>query len=224
MTTDEYNATDPEFLVSRMIDGDLSDNEQRQLQQALAGSKSLRAEAEKMQAVAALVGRWAGRPPELDWATHAKLIGAGVEGETDDTALGQIDDLLARWGRRSEGIDEETFTAGVMARIRGRRRRASLRRLVLRVGVPLAAAALLAVAVTGRLWVTVPHERTAKVVLGPAAGAWFSPGGGPEPRMVVSFAQTTASSPTAAEEPPGITYITLGASPVAGSWDEGAPL
>ncbi len=223
MTTDDYNSTDPEFLASRMLDGDLSDDERRQLDRALAGSKSLRAEAEKLRAVDALVARWAISPPELDWGTYGQLVGARVAGETDDEALRKVDSLLTRWGRRAEGIDDDKFTAAVTARIGGPRRRASLRRLVLRVGVPLAAAAVLAAAVTTRLWPVLPGEPAMKVVLGPV-GIGASVGGGADPRVVVSFARETAGPATVAEETSGISYMTLGASPTTGSWDEGAPL
>ena len=224
MTSEDYNPTDPEFLLSRDLDGDLSEEERRMLDEALAGSESLRAEREKLRAADTLVSSWAARSPQLDWATQAKLVQADVAGETDDEALQKVDSLLTRWGRRTEGIGGDAFTAAVMARIAPPRRRPALQRLIFRVGVPIAAAALIAVAVTGRFWFTVSQEPAVKVVIGPAAPMRSSMDGGPGPRTVVSFAQTASEPRDTTPEPPGISYMTLGSSPMVESWEYSAPL
>ena len=224
MTTDDYNPTDPEFLVSREIDGDLSEDERRRLGEALAGSESLRAERDRLRTLDALVSKWAKRQANLDWETHGKLVGADLTGETDDGKLKKVDRLLDEWSRRTETVDSDAFATAVLARIAPQRKRPMLRRMIFRVGVPAAAAALLAVAVTVRFWFAASREPVTTVTIRQPAYVQTAMDDGAAPIVVVSFARTATGASGVAQESPGISYMTLGAEPLVRSWDYSAPL
>ena len=224
MTTDDYNPTDPEFVVSREIDGDLSEDERRRLDEALAGSASLRAQRDKLRALDALVSKWAKRHADLDWETHGRLVGADLTGETDDGKLKEVDRLLDGWSRRTESVDSDAFATAVMARIAPQRKRPMLRRMIFRLGVPVAAAALLAVGVTARFWFAASLEPVTRVTIRQPVYMQTATDSGAAPIVVVSFARTATGASGAAQGSPGISYMTLGAEPLVGSWDYSAPL
>src|SRR3990167_1097091 len=119
MTRDAYNADDPAFLISRSLDDDLPEAERRRLDEALGQSESLRSEASKFEAVDRLVQRWGRRSVELDWRYHAALTHASAAEGTGETGSRKIDDLLRRWGGRSDDAEAVDLTAGVLAKIRG---------------------------------------------------------------------------------------------------------
>ena len=54
-----YNPDDLEFLISRALDGDLSDEESNRLARALEGSESLRAKERRYRSLHDLIARWA---------------------------------------------------------------------------------------------------------------------------------------------------------------------
>ena len=56
-----HNPEDLEFLISRALDADLSEDEARRLAQALEGSESLRIEEGRYRSLHDLLGRWASR-------------------------------------------------------------------------------------------------------------------------------------------------------------------
>jgi len=164
-----YNPDDLAFLVSRSLDEELPEADRRRLDDALASSESLRGEAEQFRNLARLVQRWAAEGAELDWEHHHALISAQAAGEDDSEASRKLDGLLARWGASVVPLDEKKFTNAVMTRIDPRRARKIGRRLVFRLGVPLAAAAMVALALTGRLWFGPPPASVSQVVFGKRA-------------------------------------------------------
>ena len=61
-----YNPSDPELLLSRSLDGDLSEDEGRRLDEVLSASTSLRDSAKALAAVNDLLRRWAVETPLVD--------------------------------------------------------------------------------------------------------------------------------------------------------------
>lgn len=162
MNGEAYNLDDPLFAVSRSLDEDLPEDERRKMEEALAASESLRAEAEALRATDRLVKRWASTPAELDWRRHAELIEAQATGE-ESKELEKVDHLLGRWGRTEPLLDEDAFAAAVMAKVRSEGRRSMRSSLLFRLGAPLAAAAAVAIAITGSLWLRPSSEPTTYV-------------------------------------------------------------
>ena len=202
---------DPAFLASRALDGDVSAEEQRQLDEALAASEQLRIEAEQLRKVDRLVKRWAGAGVELDWASYAKLIHARVEAEVDEGELERVGRLVEHWGSAPVEFDEAAFTDGVMARIRSEERRSPKRNLIFRIGAPLAAAAAVAIAVSGWFWARAPRDT------GP-------PDAPPSVRLVVRYDRTPVESDREETKTPSISLLALGASPMREPSAEAPPL
>jgi len=222
MTADAYNPDDLAFLISRGLDGDLSPAEGRRLDEALSQSESLRAEASKFEAVGQLVERWGEKPVEVDWQHHATLTSA-CAGSADDERLGKVDDLLRRWRNRSVGIEGIDLTTSVLAEIRSERRRATPYRFVFRLGIPLAAAAAIALAVTATTWFTPARDPICRVAIGPSS--WNAAGveRGVQSRVVVSFAQSGEAAGTI-QTPPTIGFATIGVEPLGSAGEESSPL
>lgn len=151
-----YNPEDIDFLASRGLDGDLSQDEQRQLDRALDSSDSLRADAAAMRKVNELIRRWAATPVEIDWDTHAKLIHARCQSDDESHNQPELDGILKHWARNSAAFDDDRFTAAVMRRVTkspSTARTHSGRPWIFRLAVPLAAAAVLAMAFIGGSWI-----------------------------------------------------------------------
>lgn len=220
MSGDAYNPNDLAFLLSRSLDGDLSADERRRLDEALSQSESLRFEASKLEAVKGLIERWGKRPIEVDWIHHAALTSA-CAGCADDERLGKVDDLLLRWRNRNVGVEAIDLTAGVLAKVRSERRRANPYRLVLRLGVPLAAAAAIALVVTATTWFAPARNPICQVAIGPSCNEAVAERG-VESRVVVSFAQT--SDAAAIRTPPSIGFATIGVEPLGSAGEESWPL
>ena len=123
MSEKPYNPDDLAFLISRSLDEDLTEDEQRRLDRVLEESETLRLEADRLCAVDRLVKRWGARPVELDWEPFAAPGRARAVAGDDDDDLHKIDDWLRRWGDRRVAIDEERFAEAVMTRIGASARR-----------------------------------------------------------------------------------------------------
>lgn len=162
MSDEGYNPDDPLFALSRSLDEELPEDMRQKMEEALAASEALRSEAESLRATDRLVKRWASPPAELDWGRHAALIEAQATGDDGEEA-NKLDRLLERWGRTVPSHDEGSFTAAVMAKVRSERRRAVRSSLLFRLGAPLAAAAAVAIAITGSLWLMPSGEPIAYV-------------------------------------------------------------
>lgn len=222
MTADAYNPDDLAFLLSRGLDGDLSPEERRRLGESLSQSESLQAEASKLETVDRLIQRWGHKPIDVDWKHHAALTSA-CAGSADDQRLSKVDDLLRRWRNRNVGIEAIDLTAGVLAKIRSERRRARPYRLVLRLGVPLAAAAAIALAVAGTTWFLPARDPICRVAIGPSSWSAAAAERGVESRVVVSFAQSGEVAGTF-QKPPAIGFSTIGVEPQGSAGEESSPL
>jgi hypothetical protein len=215
MTASDYNPNDIEFLLSRDIDGDLPPDEQRRLRERLAESPELRSRNEGLRRVTELVSQWGVEQPQVDWTAHAKLVQAKLTQPADADDL-RLDAVLRGWATVRPAIDEAALTAGVMSQIRVRRRSRTLYPL-LRIGAPLAAAAVLALSVSTVFWAG-PQAAPKVSVVEIAAP---SMAGGTRGHAVVSFARDTdVAQPTV--EASSIAFLTLGASPASSA--EAAPL
>ena len=222
MSETSYNPNDSAFLASRSLDEQLSTSERQRLDDAMAASESLRAEAEEIRAIDRLVKRWGIGEVELDWATHGKLIEAKALSRPDDDRDCKLDELLERWAGVSARIDDEEFTAAVMARVPSRRHRVWRRSLVFRLSVPLAAAAAVALVVTGTLldWSS-PSPRV-EISIRQRHAAVESPS---EPTRVamVSFRREPAVGFAPEPTSPGISFMVVGASPLPEDWPDEVP-
>jgi anti-sigma factor RsiW len=222
MTSDAYNPVDLAFLLSRDLDGDLSPAERLRLDEALSQSESLRSEASKLEAVDRLIQQWGQKPVEVDWKHHAALTSASA-GSAADERLGKVDDLLRRWRNRSVGVEDIDLTARVLAKIRSERRRTTPYRLVLRLGVPLAAAAAIALAVTVTTWFAPARDPICRVAIGPSSWSAAVAQREIESRVVVSFARSDEVATTLLK-PPAIGFATIGVEPLGSAGEEGSPL
>lgn len=200
---------DPAFWASRALDGDLSPEEQKRIEEALAASAELRAEVEQLRTVDGLVKRWGRDRAELDWATYTKLVHAQIEAGEEN--LDTVDRLLERWGSEPVEFDEGAFTGAVMAAVRSEQRRTPRRNLIFRIGAPLAAAAAVAIAVSGWFWARAPRDAGGPDVV-------------PSQRLVVLFDRTPVAEITDMVEAPGISLIAMGASPMTEGIEEAPPL
>ena len=223
MTGDAYNPDDPAFLISRALDDDLSEAERRRLDEALGQSESLRSEASKFEAVDRFVQRWGRRSVELDWRSHAALTQASAAEGTGETDSRKIDELLRRWGGRSDEVEAVDLTVGVLAKIRGERRRATPQRYLLRIGLPLAAAAAIILTVTTTTWFAPAPQRVCRVAIGPAVRMTSRAEAAAPSSAVVSFARPAEAS-AASPRPPAIGFMTIGVEPIAAGSEESAPL
>lgn len=199
MSDTSFNPNDPLFLASRWIDGDLSPEELRQLEAAMRRDPSFAREVEQLKSTNDLLGRWSAAEPGVDWSRFERVIGDLAVPESEARELDQVDALLQRYSAREPDIDWNDFAAGVMEEI-GARRTASRLILAWRVGLPLAAAAAIALAVTAIPWTAAPiasplptkHEPLAAaplidVTITPSSSAKWSTTG--TVRTVVAFAR-----------------------------------
>ncbi|MGB2985545.1 MAG: hypothetical protein WBE26_06650 [Phycisphaerae bacterium] len=223
MNETPYNPDDPAFLASRSLDEDLPECERRRLDEASASSESLRSEAQQLRAVDHLVKRWGAQPVELDWDHHAALIRVQAVSEDDAEELRKVDHLLQRWRSLTVPLDEGRFTAAVMASVESHRARASRYGLIFRLGAPLAAAAAIAFALTTGMWFTSPQKQVCRVVLGPSLSTvGLSQGVSGASKAVVLFGRDPVD-PTP-DVGTGISFGSVGASPIALMPEDGPPL
>ena len=224
MNEEPYQADDPSFLLSRALDEELTEAQRRRLEEALADSPALRLEASTLRSVDRLLKGWAGQRIKIDEAAFEAGVLARVADEAHGEALGKVDNLLKRWSRHRPVVDEEAFVQAVLGQIGPTVRVTPWRRRILRLGLPLAAAAVVAIAVTARIGLTPAHAPVVRVAIGRTLPA---PGGSQDhgrAQPVVSFARAPVDvSPTPFAEP-GVSFIAVGASPIATNRKEGYPL
>lgn len=229
MRDDVIDPHDPTFLLSQSLDGELPEPLRRELEDSLANSPSLREQAEEFRALHRLLSRWASRPVELDWKYHAACIEAQTEEVKESEKLEKVDRLLERWALSTDGINTHAFRNRVMAEVRGDRSRRRLTTLI-RLGVPLAAAAAVVLAVSAGLWrsslsgpvVSVAYHRgdrdTAQIAAGDSAGVE-----GPDSsKVVVSFVRQEVVSPSGAGGHADISFGVVGAA--APAWSQIVPV
>ncbi len=210
-----YNPDDPAFLISRTLDENLSEQERRRVDDALAESEALRIEERQLRAVDRLVKSWSSRTAQIDWDVHAALICDLAADENGADALRAVDHLLKRWGERSVAFDEQRFAEAVMERVRrdasgdivrgAEAGRTSRRGWIIRLRAPLAAAAVVVFSLTTAFWFASGGsnlEPVCEVVVGPRlAMAAPSPADGLVSRAVVSFAREVPVGPASSGGP-----------------------
>ncbi len=169
MSETPYNPDDPAFLADRALYEELPDDRRRQLEEALSSSKSLREEAQDLRAVERLLEQWGDHVIDVDWNAFPKVIRERIASQQDEGDLRKVDDLLSRWGGTEVRIDPDRFTNAVISEIRTQDRTRSRRVLIFRIGIPLAAAAAIAIMVTASFWPPASRDAVCEVVLGPIA-------------------------------------------------------
>ncbi len=232
MIDETYNPTDPEFLASRALDEQLTDEEQAVLDRALSESPTLCAEVRRLRETSAIVSRLAKDSVEIDWAMHAKLIGAELCG--DMAEVHAVDGLLDSWGRRQVPLDEEAFTASVLGRIApaSSKRGGRVSRVIFRIGGPLVAAAVIALAVTLRsvpsgapIVIPVAVDAVSVVSIGPCFAMLEEADISHDaPRAVVSFSRIQTPASASAVGRSSFRFVSFGVSPEVDASDESSPL
>lgn len=216
MNDESTNPKDPSFLLSRRLDGDLTDKERRQLDEALKSSESLRAEEASIKKLNALLRRWSSAPVELDWEAHAALINGRCEAADTSQDESDLDGILERWGRDGIDFDEKNFATDVMRRVGDGRDVGTPSRnpWVFRIGVPLAAAAALAFALLGGPWMSgKPNPQIAENLPTKIAPVGVIPFDAPV--CIVQFARAAPSGPVdvlprGADRTSGISFTAIG--------------
>ncbi len=220
MTSEKpYIPDDPEFLASRALDEDLCADERRRLDEALAGSDELRVEAKLLGTVDHLIKQWGGDEVELDWETYAKLVRARIESLGEEEGLQKVDEVLTRWGAARPETDGERFKTAVMRRVRADAPQRSWRRMVFRIGAPLAAAAAVAIAVTASFWSAASRETVCQVVIGPD-----TPTVQVSSSAIVRFDRAPVERAEGEGEMPRMSLLAMGSSPVMVESPEVPPL
>ncbi len=220
MSASNLNPNDPAFLASRALDESLPVSAKAGLDQALDASEDLRTLAKQMEAVDRLVKNWGRRSPDIDWAFHEKLIKARVEAIGEDDRLDGVDDLIAKWASPPP-IDEHRFESAVMNRIR-RERPAIRRRILFRIGVPLAAAATVAIVATGMLWPSLSTQPMVQVDIGPPE-RFVSSDSARTAVAFVSFDRTPRLRDIT-EPRPVLSFLAVGSGPSGRMMEESPPL
>lgn len=213
MTERGYNPDDPSFLASRRLDEELPADEQARLDAAMLESADLREQERHFRAVDELVKRWGAVAPEVDSEPFIKSVVEAATSQDESDELSRVDGLLADWAGGDLDIDSDAFVRGVMTRVAPQRRRLGPQ-WIIRLGVPLAAAAAVMFAVTATL-----HRGTGETNSGPDV-VWDEPGAG---TVVVAFARTVDDVPVRDMDGGEIEFISVGAEPVVWQIDEAPP-
>lgn len=219
MSFESPDYLDPMFLLSRQLDGDLTNEESLALEAALAASPELRAEAKRLAAAQGAVDQWAAQVPNFDDNHLALSVLAAVREDAEERELGGVDAMLQRWARPVE-FNERTFTTGVMRQLAAETSRQRMR-LVYRIAAPLAMAAAVAIAVTGSFWLA--PTPVIQVSIGPLAASSLGATSLPAATSVVTFGREAAPERVASAEVRMISLGAMGAEPMVNA-DEVPPL
>lgn len=146
MTEPTIHPDDPLFLVSRQLDGDLSEAELKALVVRVSASPELTDAARRMQAVDEAVRRSMPGLPALDWAREAEMVLGRIADAFANPEDHRIDAALDGWSRATS-VEDADLAGRVLSKVTAAK--AKPRRLVLPWAVPLAAAAAIAMIVMG---------------------------------------------------------------------------
>lgn len=223
MTEEIYNANDTLYLFSCGLDETLSDKQRRDVDKALAALPSLSQQAEALRATAVLLGRWSKQRLDCDWARQAQSIsdqiGDGTTGEFD-----QLDALLGRWSATRASFDADAFTAGVVARVEQASARGATSKALFRIGAPLAAAAAIALVVVGTLWFQTPLASSVHVVYYSSAARGDAAVGAGRVECLVAYHRDPVEPHSIGGGVPGLSFISVGSSPLRDSFEEQPPI
>ncbi len=139
---------DPLFLFSQSLDGPLTVKEQARLDEALAGSPALQAQAAELAWVHGLILESGNDVPEIDSPIFVELATATAACD-DDAALAVVDRWLDSYGEEPPEVDSDAFVRSVLAGVATSPIRRAARPWTLRPYVSLAAAASVLLAVIG---------------------------------------------------------------------------
>lgn len=219
MAESKYNPNDPEFLASCGIDEPLSDDEREQLTAAMRKSNQLSRFQSQIAAVNRLIEHCSEERIELDWEAHLKLI-EGRIAEGDEACLGVVDELVCAWASDVPQVEPGSFTRDVLERIRTDRGVHLWRRQIFRIGAPLAAAAIIALAVGLWVWQPFTRQPIARVVY--QMPARESSRSAAAHRAVVQFVRSAPKDFSNAR-PPTVSILAMGSSPVSAAPEEEVP-
>ncbi len=220
MSASNINPNDPAFLASRALDESLPAGVKARLDEALDASEDVRSLRKQMEAVDRLLKKWGRQSPDIDWACHEKLIKARVEAIGEDDRLDGVDDLIAKWASPPP-IDEHRFESAVMNRIR-LERPAYRQRVLFRIGVPLAAAAAIAIVATGMLWPSLSTQPMVRVDIGPPE-RFVSSNAARTAVAFVSF-ERTPQPRDITDRRPVLSFLAVGSAPSDRVMEESPPL
>ncbi len=217
MAEPTYNPNDPELLLSRSPDGDLNEDERRRLEGALGASPSLRDSAKALAAVNDLVRRWAIETPRVDADEYEDAVIADIVKSADDEALQPVDAIVRRWAADVARLNnEDAFVDGVLGRITPNRTGTIRRPWILRLGVPLTAAAAVIMAVTATMWYSAARAPVVMIAMGRVVSvddiAVSSP-----PRVVIRFGRSEETADGLRERRRPISFAAVGSAPVIAS-------
>jgi hypothetical protein len=251
MSDQPSHPRDVEFWLRRLAEGDLTADETRRLGEAMAESESLRRAVEQDRALDGLLRRWAiaGPAPVADEFADGVLarirpggenavapspVAAESPGDREDRRDAALDVLLARWARTAPAVGAasvadrvrtalETGEVAAGPRRPGPPRRAG-RRLVIRIGLPLAAAAVVLLALTATLWFrgtgsgpsVVIYQRSSETMTRLASAS-------PVPASAVSFHRGGGRN-ASADRSPSIGVSVIGVARVPSPVAESPPL
>ena len=148
MTESTIHPDDPLFLVSRQLDGDLSETESKELAVRLAASAELADAARRMRSTDEAIRRAMPSLPALDWVRETELVLGRIADDGANSGDQQIDTVLERWAQATS-VQDDDLAKRVINTVAGAAKASSRRRLVLPWAVPLAAAAAIAMIVMG---------------------------------------------------------------------------
>lgn len=148
MTEPIIHPDDPLFLVSRRLDGDLSDTESRSLAERLVASAELADAAKRMESLDQAIRRATPGLPALDWTHELELTLGRIADDVSNSEDQQIDTALERWAHATS-VKDVDLAPHVITKLAGAAKQSPRRRLVLPWAVPLAAAAAIAMIVMG---------------------------------------------------------------------------
>ncbi len=224
MNQERYNPDDPLFLISRALDGDLSNARRRRLDEALAKSPSLRVQADRLGAVDQLIKRWALQKAGVDLVRFEARVLAKIAEEADREDHGKLDRLLKQWSARRPAVNEEAFVQAVLDKLGRSDRAAPWPRRVFRIGAPLAAAAAVILAVTATIWFKPAQAVVVNVAIGPVSSEVYASRTRTSAQVVVSFARAPVEAAPARVREPGVSFTAVGASAIEWAQEEGFPL
>jgi hypothetical protein len=207
MTELPFNPYDPAYLFSRSLDEPISPEEQEILARAVSRNPGLAKELDSLRQVSDVVRRWSLRSDSQGITDLNDRVISVIKGG-DAFQEAKLDHVLARWKTTEPVFDDQAFTRTVMQAVGRSHRLAGTRRWVLRIGMPLAAAASIMLALVGVRWFE-SHEPVSVVWIGPRGRVEDEPTGEVQITRLVQFDRTTVAEATVHTS---VTVISVGSS------------
>lgn len=151
MTDDTYNPQDPAFLASRSLDEVLSDADAERLQAWLQASPQAERMFEEWRTVDAAVKQRCGDVVEVDETAFVESV-LGRIAEQHDHTDEALDAALRTWRDDRVELDDAAYVDKVRSRLGARDNRTAYRPFLHSIRRPLAAAAVVALILTGGWW------------------------------------------------------------------------